>query len=314
MPIRALIIGAILLAAGIPAGLAYAEQNHIPADVVRWALPAILVEVLFYLSLAFEELRVRWSPLALAVAAPLPLLLAHAGGVWKEPLLALLLAAAAAYWFRLLPSGRLADFGFLALAGAPVLFRWFKALYPDPSPELDFAFMGQLMWIRTTAASVLNQRQPEGVAFGFWPDAREWKTGLAWFAALLPPVFALNALVGFARVGLPERPAEQIVLLGLGTFFGILWVVALSEELIFRGLLQNWLREATGNRAAAVALTALLFGAAHLGFRAFPNWRFAILAAVAGVGYGVAFEQGRGIRPAMVAHAGLVMVWRLFFR
>lgn len=314
MPIRAPIIGAVLLAAGIPAGLAYAEQNHIPPEVVRWALPAILLELLLYLSLAFENLRSRWTPRALVLAAPAPLLLAHAGARWREALLVALLAAVAAYWFRALPRARVTDFGFLAVAGAPVLLRWFKTLYPDPSPDLDLAFMGQLMWIRTTAASVLNDRKPDGVCFGLWPQAREWKTGLIWFAALLAPVFALNAMVGFSRVGLPGRPMEQVLLLAIGTFFGILWVVALSEELIFRGLLQSWLREATRSRAAAVAVTSVLFGAVHLGFRAFPNWKFALLAAVAGVGYGMAFEQGRGIRAAMVSHAALVTVWRLFFR
>jgi membrane protease YdiL (CAAX protease family) len=57
----------------------------------------------------------------------------------------------------------------------------------------------------------------------------------------------------------------------------------------------------------------LLFGAAHFWFRTFPNWRFAAVAAVAGVFYGLAFRQARSIRASMVTHALTVTAWRLFF-
>ncbi len=56
---------------------------------------------------------------------------------------------------------------------------------------------------------------------------------------------------------------------------------------------------------------SLIFGAVHLPFRAFPNWRFALLAAAAGVAYGLAFRAARSIRAAMVAHALVVTTWRL---
>jgi membrane protease YdiL (CAAX protease family) len=161
---------------------------------------------------------------------------------------------------------------------------------------------------------VLNFRPGTETGFGFWPRLAEWRIGLTWFVLLLPPVFALNALVGFARVGLPDQPPLRAAALALGTFFGILWVVALSEELIFRGLLQRWLAEAWGRPRAALLVSSLLFGAVHLGFRGFPNWKFALLAALAGAGYGLAFDQARGIRAPMVAHAALVTVWRLFLR
>ncbi len=71
----------------------------------------------------------------------------------------------------------------------------------------------------------------------------------------------------------------------------------------------GWLSSEWGGLVAA----SLLFGAAHLWFRAFPNSRFAALAALSGLFYGLAFRQARSIRAAMVAHALTVTTWRKFF-
>jgi membrane protease YdiL (CAAX protease family) len=145
----------------------------------------------------------------------------------------------------------------------------------------------------------------EGVNFGFWPEWREWKIGAAHFAVLLPVVFALAAWTGFATFTWPEWPWWETALRAVGTFAGILWVVALSEEFLFRGLLQRWI---------GIAGASVLFGLAHLGFRQFPNWRFAVVAGVAGVFYGLAYRRGGGIRSAMVAHAFTVTAWKTLFR
>ena len=42
------------------------------------------------------------------------------------------------------------------------------------------------------------------------------------------------------------------------------WVVAVSEEFFFRGLLQKWLTAWTARPNLALIATSLLFGAAHL--------------------------------------------------
>ena len=97
------------------------------------------------------------------------------------------------------------------------------------------------------------------------------------------------------------------------TFLGILWVVALSEEFFFRGLLQQWMTQWTGSAAAGLAGTSIVFGAVHLGFRGFPNWKFAVAAATAGWFYGRAYQQARSIRASMVTHALVVTLWRALF-
>lgn len=298
-------------------GWAFSEQNHIPTRLAVPATLAIAFELCLYLTLAFTRIRQRWTPLWLILAAPLPLCLyAIPSGLLaaRQLVTLLLLVAVAALWFRILPRGYAADFGFVALAAAPVLFKLFPRLYPEPMDRMDMAIAGQLLWIRVTACAVLNDRRPAGVNFGFLPTLREWGTGAGVFLLSLGPVLAANHALGFARLGLSDAPAWRIALGAVGTFWGILWVVALSEELFFRGLLQPWLSDLLKSKWAGLGVTALLFGAAHLGFRGFPNFRFSALAAVAGVAYGLAYERGQGVRAAMVAHALLVTLWRTVFR
>jgi membrane protease YdiL (CAAX protease family) len=107
------------------------------------------------------------------------------------------------------------------------------------------------------------------------------------------------------------RPNPNI-LVGIGTFFGILWVTAIFEEFVFRGLLQTWIEGWTNSPIAAIGITSLLFGSVHLGFHgAFPNWRFSICAAVLGSFCAMARRQTGGIQAGMVAHALTVAVWRM---
>jgi membrane protease YdiL (CAAX protease family) len=160
---------------------------------------------------------------------------------------------------------------------------------------------------------MLSVRRTKGVGFGFWPRKREWLIGLLYFAALLPVAGAVAWGIGFGKPHPPAAAWDRTAVLAIGTFFGILWVLALGEEFFFRGLLQQWMGEWMGNQWLGLAATAMLFGTAHLWFHSFPNWRFAILAALAGVFYGLAFRHGRGIRASMVTHALTVTTWRLFF-
>lgn len=317
MPRRFLFTVLFIWAAGIPAGLAYIDQQDIPREAAWPALAAVLLEVAAYASLAFEKARQAWRPAWLAGAAALPYAVySIPAGVfeWRAALFITALAALAAYWFRLFGGSRAARFGFVALMAAPLLFKWLPIFYGRPQPELRLEFLGQLMWIRVGVVTALRELGPGQIGFGFIPGRREWGIGFLWYLAALPALLVLAPLTGFARFAAPEAVWWQTAAAAVATFFGILWVVALSEEFFFRGLLQRWLGEALHSARAGIAAASLLFGAAHLGFRQFPNWDFALLAAIAGAAYGMAYRQSGGIRAAMVAHALLVTTWRVFYR
>ncbi|MFZ6046514.1 CPBP family intramembrane glutamic endopeptidase [Pseudomonas sp. CR3202] len=115
----------------------------------------------------------------------------------------------------------------------------------------------------------------------------------AWFAVLatllLVPLLALGVgLVGW-QPKWPEMIWEWLAVNLLAT--------VLAEELVFRGLLQPALVARLGPRYG-IPLTAAIFGAVHLPFSPL----FALLAGVAGLGYGLAFHYSGRLSVAVFLH------------
>jgi membrane protease YdiL (CAAX protease family) len=316
------VIAAIWILGSI-AGYLYSQQQNIPIALALAVLPAILVELSLYAATGFAPLRdglralrpaVAVGLLAFSASLPYAMYTLATGNFHPLHWAAILgLAAAASGWYAVLPRNRIADLGFLALIAAVALSPTFQFLYPRPAPRLRLEFLGQLMFIRITILSVLVFRHAEGIDFGFWPRKRDWRIGVAQYLWFVPLGFGLGLLTGFLQP-VPSRfgPAETIAI-AAATFFGFLWVVALCEEFWFRGLLQQWLGRWLSSDKAGLLLTAVLFGLVHLPFRGFPNWSFAALAAIAGLFYGRAYQQAKGIRAPMVTHALVVTTWRIFF-
>jgi membrane protease YdiL (CAAX protease family) len=308
----ALLIGWIVLGA---AGVLYARGRGIPAWAAVPVLAAFLFEYLFYLVPGFEQLRERLAgprlPWLLAASAVAPYLVYSIGtGQFQWAALAKLTALAliVSFWYVVLPAGAFADIGLLCLLAAVLLRKYFDPIYSPPVPRLDVDILGHLALIHVSAMALLVQRRVAGTGFGFLPGREEWAIGVRHFLYFLPVGVPMALAIGAFRLG-PVAPVWKIA----GTFFGILWVVALSEEFFFRGLLQQQLTKWTGSAHAGLAIASVLFGSVHLGFRAFPNWRFALVAAVAGWFYGRAFQQARSIRAPMVTHALVVTTWRALF-
>jgi membrane protease YdiL (CAAX protease family) len=102
--------------------------------------------------------------------------------------------------------------------------------------------------------------------------------------------------------------------IAIGTFFAFLWVVALSEELFFRGVIERALLDVSRSKVTAVLVSAVLFGSVHLWFHQFPNWQRAIVATVLGIACGLAYAQSGSVRAPMVTHAFVIAVGRVLFR
>jgi len=173
--------------------------------------------------------------------------------------------------------------------------------------------LGQMMWTRTGVMVMLWFRRAEGIGFGFLPTKAEWNIGLRNYLYFLPVGLPLALGIGLLRFRPLPLAWWMAAGVAAGTFLGMLWVVALAEEFFFRGLMQQWLCQRLGSRVAGLILTSVAFGLVHLPFRAFPNWRFALVAAVAGLFYGRAYSQAGGIRAAMIAHALVNTTTRVLF-
>ena len=305
------------------AGYVYASQRGIPSSVVLAALPAFLLEATLFLTLGVESWRKRLEKLRPAGVAALLVLaamvpycaasLAFGSFRWQAPAGIGLLAGLVAFWYVVLPQKPAADLLLLALMAAVVLAKIFPSLYDRPDPRLPLEALGQAMWIRTGAFALLSVRRVQGVGFGFWPSPREWRIGALFFLVMLPVVATLAWWIGFGKFHPPEASWIRTPVIVVLYFFGGLWVLALGEEFFFRGLLQQWMIGWLRNQWAGLIVTSLLFGAVHLPYGSFPNWRFALLASVAGVFYGLAFRQASSIRASMVTHALTFTTLRVFF-
>ena len=296
-----------------------------PLENIPWqnALPAFVLEAVFYASLASDRIRARFERLPpplfasmLTIASVLPYCLATlAFGTFRWQALAWIavLAGAVSFWYILLPKKPAADVLLLVFMAAVWIAKLFSLWYLCPYPKLYLPVLGQLMWFRTGLFAMLSIRRVKNVGFGFWPVMREWKIGLVYFAIFLPLAAILAWSIGFAGPRVPPLGWEKTSIVAIGTFFGILWVVALAEEFFFRGLLQQWLVAWTRSEWAGLIAASLLFGAVHIFYRLFPNWKLAALAALAGVCYGLAFRRARSIRASMVTHALVVTTWKIFF-
>lgn len=317
-----LVLPVVWLVAAI-AGAVYSVQYAVPSHIALAVFPAFLLEVTFFCFLGVEGLRKRvekfppWAvALILTSAAVAPYSaasLALGSFHWHGFLWIGGLAAAASFWHVFIPRSGASDVAFLIFVAIVALTRVLRVQYGAPHPRVPLDILGQLMWIRTGAFVLLSVRRVQGVGFGFWPGAWEWMIGATHYLMFLPVAAVLASLIGFAQPHLPSSGWERTPIVAVGTFFGILWVTALGEEFLFRGLVQQWIGEWLKSPWAGLILASLLFGSVHLWFRAFPNWRFALLAAIAGVFYGLAFRRAQSIRASMVAHALTVTTWRLFF-
>ncbi len=93
------------------------------------------------------------------------------------------------------------------------------------------------------------------------------------------------------------------------TFF----FVAIPEELFFRGLLQNMLEARIGH-PKSLFVAAIIFGLSHFNKPLPFNWRYVLLATIAGLFYGRAWRSGRRLFASGITHTLVDVVWGLWFK
>jgi membrane protease YdiL (CAAX protease family) len=310
------------------AGAVFAGRQSIPPAVAAPIVAAFLLQFSFYLVPGFpaarryvEERLSSGLIAALAVGAAVVPYLVYSlptGSFHWEGLGRLLVAAGMPVAvFTIWPTRRRGltwqDAVVLAGIGMVELGGWYRQIYPSPVPGVTIDFLGRIMMIGVAATAFLSLRKLEGSGYQLWASRADWKTGLITAGCFLPVGALLGAAIGFGRYRpLPVQPWLYPAL-AVGMFLGMYAAVAVFEELLFRGVLQNLAAATLGRPRTAQVLASVVYGLVHLPFRSFPNWRFALLAGVAGWFYGQAYRQRGSVVPAAVAHALVVMVWRLWF-
>jgi len=84
---------------------------------------------------------------------------------------------------------------------------------------------------------------------------------------------------------------------------------------LFRGLLQNSLSRTLSSETGGWIAASVIFGLAHITNNGvFPNWRYEILATIAGVFYGRVWRKTNSIFTSAIVHALVDTIWHLAFR
>jgi membrane protease YdiL (CAAX protease family) len=201
--------------------------------------------------------------------------------------------------------GNWRDFLVLATLGLAVDLRWLEGAWPA-----HLAIFSKMLLLDAGIYGFIALRQLDGIGFDLRLRLRDAGIGLREAALYTPLALALGLGLGFLHAHGVWPGLAPIAGAWIFTFF----FIAIPEELYFRGWLQNLLERRMG-RTHALLVTAALFGLAHFNKRAVLfNWRYVLLAAVAGFFYGRAWRQGRRVGASAITHATVDTIWSLWFR
>jgi len=253
---------------------------------VRTGIPVLLAVPYLMVSISQHMFRWGWFALCALMPVAIALLLTRAAradpeqrGDWRDALILLVL-------------------------GLAVDLRWFESAWPSGLRALN-----ELLLVDAGLYGFLAIRRLSGTGFNFHPKWSDWKTGLRELIFFTPPVIVLGLALGFIH---PHRnlPGVGSALLRWGLIF---FFTAVPEELFFRAWVQNLLERRVGRRAALV-IASVLFGLSHFNKRsAHFNWRYVLLATIAGIFYGRAWREHRRVAASTITHASVDWIWGLWF-
>lgn len=177
-------------------------------------------------------------------------------------------------------------------------------------PVAGLTALPKLLFLDTALYGYLVIRPIGGIGFDFRGRWSDLMIGLREFLFYTPIALTLGLTLGFLHI---HKTWSDPLQFGSGWLF-TLFFIAIPEELFFRGLLLNMLERYIGARHA-LWITAIVFGAAHFNKRTdFINWRYVILAAIAGYFYGRAWLAERRILASSITHATVDTVWSIWLR
>jgi len=208
---------------------------------------------------------------------------------------------------------------FLTILGIWVFVKfgpipWWKPrssqwLWPYPDGHLAYV-LTVLVAVNVALASFLLVRRLKGTGYSIGCGNR-W--GL----------YVVGSFLVFTCVAIPLAIQMRFIAFAphwnhwsnyIGLSVAIFLFTAWPEEFLFRGLLQNCLSRASKSDLAGWWTASVLFGFSHITNLGFPNWKYVILASVAGLFYGWTWRRTGSIFASALVHAAVDGVWHFLFR
>jgi membrane protease YdiL (CAAX protease family) len=186
----------------------------------------------------------------------------------------------------------------------PIEFRLLQAIGIQPAMAMGAGMLAGIVAFRS---------RPDILDVSAAFDLRKMNFRDAFVNFAMFAAFGIPLALGIGFIRLPQHLPDlsNIPTLVLSIFF----LNALPEEILFRGIIQQMLETALKSRAVALIPGSLIFGLSHLNNGPdVPNYRYFVMAALAGVFYGNAWRSKRNVLTSTVTHTLVNTGWRLFFR
>lgn len=191
----------------------------------------------------------------------------------------------------------------------PFDMGWLAEIWSWPAGEGAY-ILNTAVAIDLAIALFVGLRRFTGVNIRFTASLGELQ--LAAFALVMFMTFAIP--FGLSTEFIVWNPKVMPLAQRLGTPLGIFFFIALPEELLFRGLVQNFLQKLLVDKPGrALLFAATFFGATHLNNDPVMDWRYFLLATVAGIFYGWTYQKTRSLLLPALVHASVDSLWVFFF-
>jgi CAAX protease family protein len=283
---------AVLIAELVPAAIFGFAAERAARVIRKWPsalrIAAPVVLVIPYAVLTASQHIFQWKWFALYSTLPVVM-------TWLE-----ICAASADPGQR----GNWRDAFILLTLGLAVDLRWFDVAWPA-----GLRGLGNLLLVDAGLYAFLGIRRLNGTGFDFHLRWSDWKIGLRELLFFAPAVLLLGIALGFIH---PHANVPAVRKAAL-TWIGIFVFVAVPEELFFRAWVQNLLERRVG-RWPALIIASVLFGLSHFNKRSTHfNWRYVLLATIAGVFYGRAWSAERRVPASTITHTCVDWLWSWWF-
>ncbi len=282
---------------------------------------------------AFIKQMRHWAASSIAVAAGMPflllgpyLILALGTQTFSLPALGKLIAYISVPTALLLPD-RLRrrealnwrDALAMVSLAVPVSAGWLQGIWIWP---VDIYIFRPIFCVLLGGYTFMVLRNLEGVGFRLIWRKKDISIGLlnllAYSLIAIPLGLTLNFIHPHTMAPLARGTAGSAgpILNFVFLFIGIYLTVAIPEEFLFRGILQNILTRTLKQKRGGVyslLIASVVFGAAHLHHPPVPNWRYAILATLAGISYGNVYNTRQRLCASALTHALVDTIWHFWF-
>ncbi|HKW62395.1 MAG TPA: type II CAAX endopeptidase family protein [Candidatus Acidoferrum sp.] len=197
----------------------------------------------------------------------------------------------------------------LAVKPLPSLWGFTMSHWLFPFPEQLSYVMTVLLCLNVALAVFVLVRRLNGIGYSIG-----WNRQWIFFILVSFFAFALIAIPLGTRMSFIQFEPRWSEWKSLPlTALSILFFTAWPEEFLFRGLLQNTLSRASKSEVAGWWTASVLFGFSHITNLGFPNWRYVVLATIAGVFYGWTWRRTGSIFASAIVHGAVDTTWHFLF-